>query len=92
MSERPIEVGDLVYVAMLPTCGCDTAMGWTFVVDSFIEPRSAACVTCFKTRPAETCVWPHNVELRRLKRIPPLADLEGKRTEENIREDALTHE
>ena len=91
MSE-PIKVGDLVMVIKTaPCCGRTDTLGLTFHVTA-IDTKPGACTQCVTTRPAGTVVAAtpdtHRIHLYRLKRIPPLAELEGGRTQEDIREPA----
>lgn len=91
MSE-PIKVGDLVMVVCGSAC-CDSrhTNGWIFVVDNFYTGDFGACRNCGKRgrgtlarRAGDKDGW----DLPRLKRIPPLPELEGQRTQEDIREPA----
>ena len=84
--ERPIAVGDLVQVVKLPSCGCDTAMGWIFEVSDIYDSEWAACLTCHSLRDAVPSALPAKVEVYRLKRIPPLEELAGKQTQEPVRD------
>ena len=91
MSDRPIQVGDLVMVVKpTPCCGNEKAIGDIHVV---LEPVGLApntrCIYCNLLGPhidtvkiAERLV----IERYRLKRIPPLEELEGQRTEESTRD------
>ena len=97
VNERPITVGDLVQVVRGHSCILARVGGWTFVVVEIVQPRGGGwyCEHC-KTENAgpnepgaarrigEGAYLP----LSWLKRIPPLAELEGQRTEESIREPA----
>jgi hypothetical protein len=89
MSE-PIKVGDLVGVVQ---GGCtDTYIGYIFTVLD-LSPVAHRCARCnvihgtglwARHEPWEdNGVW---IATSRLKRIPPLSELEGVKTEEDIRE------
>lgn len=92
MSE-PIKAGDLVVVVKTtPCCGNPKALGMHFVVKSLRPARGRYhCSHCNTTWPTEVVALkevPFAYQLHRLKRIPPLAELEGQRTQEDIREPA----
>ena len=93
MSE-PIQVGDLV--AVIVSCH-PPAFGSFFVVGGFEHGSVSNCIFCGKEHlgpfaRAEDHFGPERqfftAPLSWLKRIPPLAELEGQRTEETIREPA----
>lgn len=95
---RPIQVGDFVVVVKPTKCSCpQNGLGRIFKV-SAINPGSSDwwfCPTCggkFKKLVGE---GPSAVDedgkqrgLHRLKRIPPLEELEGQRTQEDMKEPA----
>ncbi len=93
MSERPIQVGDLVQVVRWSQCGC--GLGEVGRVSEFLECENSGCGLC-KTPPTKkTGTAAANIKSGRfcvplewLKRIPPLDELEGERTQETIREPA----
>jgi hypothetical protein len=84
-----IKVGDLVWVDKLPSCGCPHALGSIFQVTELRESRVGGCVHCGAYRPEASIAFGDDsrlgVEVYRLKRIPPLDELE-KQTEEESRE------
>ena len=89
--ERPIAVGDLVQIVR-PGCK-DESIGITFVADSIGPegPRTRCMHCCNQHGPAPFAYSKDHdayVATSRLKRIPPLDELEGVRTEENIKEPA----
>ena len=97
MSARPIAVGDLVMVVKPPLCpkNQDSAIGHIFCVDEIaLSAPDRVCPSCFVrhsfldntllARPAGEAGF----ALSRLKRIPPLDELEGQRTEEKLKEPA----
>ena len=90
MSDRPIQVGDLVMVVKaIPCCGTiGQWMGKIFTVVAFAPTWT--CAKCKKTTFATAAMidshW--RQPLVRLKRIPPLEELEGQRTEEKLKEPA----
>lgn len=93
MSERPIQVGDLVQV--VGTVCCDIALGTVFRVGD-IEPSGARfqCVACGTLCPDEPLAiegWGHDKSsglLSCLKRIPPLDELESTKDTERLKETA----
>lgn len=96
MSDKPIAVGDLVQVVRPAICGCGTYLGKTFTVKRIrVAPVGGrySC-PCGANGPITA---PYDVaddeidfgfSLRILKRIPPLEELEGQRTEEKTKEPA----
>lgn len=93
--DRPIQVGDLVVIVKeSPCCASTNSLGIIFRVKA-IRPRGVGsrCNGCKATRPAETAVAEsysdHFVtDIDRLRRIPPLSELEGERTDEKLKEPA----
>ena len=91
MNNRPIQVGDLVQVVRgMPCCGAVTPMqGHIFKVTGFKETKGK-CKNCSARAngwmSAKGGMFP--IDVPRLKRIPPLSELEGQRTEEGIKEPA----
>lgn len=90
MSE-PIKVGDLVMVVKPPPCGCTRTVGWIFTVQSFGR-WTGYCNSCKSGYPisvmAESGIpWVLNTyafSLDRLKRIPPLSELDDVKQDEEI--------
>ena len=92
MRDRPIQVGDLVQVVRPSFCiGGNEGIGVTFIVERIDLDGGSRCSYCDKEHGdghyyALSVVakgwWP----LRRLKRIPPLSELEGQRPEESLRQ------
>lgn len=89
--DKPISVGDLVQVVRPPTCPeapVDSGLGHTFVVEGIRDHTAGMCAYCNDLHthgPALFAadgngLWP----LRRLKRIPPLGELEGEKRDEEI--------
>ena len=103
MSE-PIKVGDLVAVVKPGRARCcDGGLGAIFTVTSIGKPLRSnggtgwSCSFCGRsgnfTAPdtdavAEGLEGVTGIPVRRLKRIPPLSELEGERTQEDISEPA----
>lgn len=89
MSERAIQVGDLVMVAK-PTicCGRSTAMqGHIFTVTSIHPSKfSNFCKFCLGrvAEPMDVSGGATEVSLARIKRIPPLSELEAERTDAGV--------
>jgi hypothetical protein len=84
----PIKVGDLV-VVVRPTLCCNDArgIGKIFTVIGPARSESQQCSNCrrvFKTTDEVTINNGFGIEKRRLKRIPPLSELEGEKREEEI--------
>lgn len=92
MSE-PIKKGDLVVVVKpSPCCGSYKRIGYVFRAD-YIMASVPSCGLCGAVNNQdEIGVWQSgakfSIQLPRLKRIPPLSELEGERTQEDIREPA----
>lgn len=90
MSEQ-IKVGDLVMVVRATQCcGNVAANGWTYIVRRLV-PGPFVCYGCRKSSNEPSAFGAPDgsmVRLSRLKRIPPLSELEGERTQEDIREPA----
>ena len=91
MSDRPIAVGDLVVVAR--DC-CGHWLGRVFVAGEFMKTPRLECGECNWHSSATAVKVEHYIgrmwcmNLSWLKRIPPLSELEGERTEEQIKEPA----
>lgn len=91
---EPIKVGDLVYIDRLMPCG-HGVIGFTFTVTK-IRPVIAGgskCTVCGTVRRgfmvAERDDGTGRVcEISRLKRIPPLSELEGEKRDEKLTEPA----
>ena len=93
--DRPIAVGDLVQVVRPPPCGCATSLGNVFVVTQLLIV-GRYCVVCGETDQASLAARgmgthtngkPFSICVKRLRRIPPLSELEGERTQEPVREE-----
>lgn len=92
MSDKPLQVGDLVRVAKWLSCGCK--LNWVFRIGGMV-PRPMQPMMCSLCYYAET----HRPEdaafsdggafigapLSWLRRIPPLSELESTRTEETLK-------
>lgn len=89
--DKPISVGDLVQVVKPPLCGCPATVGMTRTVLA-IKTVRACCPTCRAISgearravldgPAPWSKWV--IALERLKRIPPLDELEGVKDERDL--------
>ena len=87
MSE-PIKVGDLVAVVKPSVCcGNTNRVGYVFAVRK-IDPAPGWCLYCHSTLPSEYGSDEGWYSGTRLKRIPPLSELEGQPTQEDIKEPA----
>lgn len=86
---KPIQVGDLVQVVRPGVCS-DQGMGNVFRVLK-IDRTAYDCICCGREHGPTKFAWQtmkgagFGYSLARLKRIPPLDELEGKRTEENLK-------
>lgn len=91
MTDR-IQAGDMVLVVRpTPCCGSDFACGEIFQVQRLEDDKKGICAHCGRDLPESMCaIAPDKCafELWRLKRIPPLSELEGERTEEKLKEPA----
>ena len=87
-----IKVGDLVQVVRgVPCCGGFNKLGVTFKVVRFLTLSGRICGWCGVTTTRNNACGSGMVsgyDVARLKRIPPLEELEGERTEETLREPA----
>ena len=93
MNERPIQVGDLVMVVRgrnPGTCLCTDRSKSAKAIPIFrvrqISVTKGLCPDCRTTTAASLKAWvdgKHEAyDLYRLKRIPPLSELEGQRSED----------
>lgn len=85
--DKPISVGDLVQVIRPTSCGHDFYLGLTFRVER-ITGTVSLCEICNMQFPYSPAAWPEGrylaFRLGRLKRIPPLEELEGEKRDEEI--------
>ena len=94
MNDKPISVGDLVYVFRHHDCQPLRGYGTIFMVESIEPGRNWSCHCGFKIDDGRPLAFGHIPRghgfhpLAWCKRIPPLSELEGERTEENIMEPA----
>lgn len=88
MSDRPIAVGDLVQVVRWPCC--DFHVGAIRTVEGFVHFETAHCAICGASGPSSNANLSGDgrAPVAWLKRIPPLSELEGMRTEETTKEPA----
>ena len=86
---RAIQVGDLVQVvAPTPCCGNDNRLGETFIF-SGARMDVAWCAICGTQVITDYTKRPYGVmQINRLKRIPPLEELERTTTDEPMKEPA----
>lgn len=94
MSE-PIKDGDTVYIARVDHPCAERGLGRVYVFKTKALPHTGIrCQFCGErdiALPNEDChstVGANGVPKRWLKRIPPLADLEGEKQKEDLREPA----
>ena len=87
MSE-PIKVGDLVQIIRgALCCGGGDHIGHVFVVQSFRERPSSPCLcgtSMTGTNAVRAGLRGFGYDVLRLKRIPPLSELEGEKRDEEI--------
>ena len=89
---KPISVGDLVVVVKASRCTCSfpSTYGHVFVVRRIVSTKGI-CSACGALLPKELAAFDDDrigYGVHRLRRIPPLEELEGQRTEEKIHEPA----
>lgn len=91
MSDRPIQVGDFVVVVRGHAC----TIGMIATVRKIVTcTGDGICKDCGDTlcgvegEPIAILDTSRKIQTYRLKRIPPLEELEGQRTEESIKEPA----
>jgi len=87
VSDQRIAVGDLVQIVR-PTLCCNNmrAIGATFMAKCIRDGSRSYCVSCGSTEPVAVVDGLElTTDIRRLKRIPPLSELEGAKTEEGLR-------
>ena len=83
MSERGIAVGDLVQIIRTSECGCTGGLGLVFEVAEISFRGGSYCRNCKRYAKLNQLVafldlsTFRHVELRRLKRIPPLVEPES---------------
>ena len=83
MSDRPISAGDLVQIVRpAPCCGNEYGMGLIFRVVSL--DGNGHCMKCGAYPLLGAWGSRHGVIFSRLKRIPPLDELEGEKRDEEI--------
>ena len=93
MSDKPIAVGDLVQVVRpTPCCGNAYAVGRRVFKVADLATTQGFCSFCFM--PTGLVPAAYNADngqhyhLHRLKRIPPLSELESTKTDEPMKEPA----
>ena len=88
MADRPIQVGDLVVIVKTPPCGCTNGLGKIYRVLGIDKgPGNNWCAYCEKFFGSHiSAIFSENsgAALYRLKRIPPLSELEGEKCDEEI--------
>lgn len=74
MSDKPIQVGDLVMVVRPPRCGCPSKnIGKIFTV-AFLKPTNGLYIGCDHEAYSKLCAVSHlgiKIDIPRLKRIDP---------------------
>lgn len=91
MSE-PLKIGDWVVVAYDACCANPReALGKVFQIDRFIDFSNNPCASCGEIVPFVNAVpasGTFGYTSNRLKRLPPLAELEGEKRDEKLTEPA----
>ena len=87
--DKPISVGDLVQIVRPALCcGSTNYLGWMFKVSDIATTGTSRCTYCGvsdRTVDAQDAVDGLWTDIKRLKRIPPLDELEGKHSQERIK-------
>jgi hypothetical protein len=91
--DKPISVGDLVMVIRgMLCCGGGSHIGEMFVVRDIYQYAGGHCELCKAPQSSGLAAAPDHTSggqaLFRLKRIPPLEELEGEKRDEKIKEPA----
>jgi hypothetical protein len=89
--DKPISVGDLVVVVSDRICchNPEANYGETFRVTRFRDATGEPCEGCGDKSPQTNALGEghkRGYDVRRLKRIPPLSELEGEKRDEKIKE------
>ena len=90
MSDRPIQVGDLVMVVKPSGCGCGHSVGIPFIVQK-IDTRKLRCLYCGKQHgivSGAQDVDAYWVQTNRLKLIDPPAESDSLPTRRELEETA----
>ena len=92
MSDKPIAVGDLVVIVKTGPCGCTQSLGHIHTVSDNKSGPTTRCIYCSAQRlssiDAVMLCGDFSVSASRLKRIPPLDELEGVKSQEQTKEPA----
>lgn len=95
MTDRPIQVGDLAVVVRGHNCVLELYGGVPFTVTALLAPYGGGwhCPKCDRYSAGPNAIGAEGltkkdcgIPLSWLRRIPPLSELEGKRTQESLRE------
>jgi hypothetical protein len=82
-----IKVGDLVVIVKPNPCGCDKGVGTIFMVEAFDRSnRWNSCAWCGKNCGThdQACGEGHAASLYKLRRIPPLWELDETEHKEEL--------
>lgn len=86
--EKPISVGDLVQVVRPSFCkGGNDGLGYTFIVQGMERGGGGSCTYCRKDHDGHlmfACCGEYWWPLDRLKRIPPLNELDDVKRDETV--------
>ena len=84
--DKPIAVGDLVQVVRLSVCCGNGRLGRIFTVAKLIDTSHISCTACGAKYHRINAVADERgsvgINITRLKRIPPMSELEGAQSEE----------
>lgn len=90
--DNPIQAGDLVVIVKPKTCGCQEPLGHIHYVKAIMMSASGGvrCIYCGNLEPQTVVADFGGIasEIYRLKRIPPLSELEGEKRDEKLTEPA----
>jgi hypothetical protein len=84
-----IQVGDLVVIAKPRRCGCNEVLGHIFTLTNiWHDIQNMRCPTCGSPVDGTSYAWLDGMnkscELWRLRRIPPLSELESTKHENSV--------
>lgn len=93
---EPIKAGDLAIIVRAKRCGCAESVGWIVLVEGIQSHLAGRCYECGQitytvSTPAAIVLDSKGratIELSRLKRIPPLSELEGEKNDSKLTEPA----
>lgn len=86
MSNKPISVGDMVMTIKLKPCCGNGQLGVVFIVQEIREYKACLCLHCRAVNKDTYALdeFGASYRLSRLKRIPPLTELDSIKKEESV--------